>query len=99
MPSRRGTCWTRCMASSKSPAICTVTAPHAGERQWVETVGPLGLEVAQRPGRRQAVAVVGDIHQTAAARALERRVLDAGVGGAVGVDAALENGGFHKDEG
>ena len=67
-------------------------APDAGEAERIGAVGPLGLEVAQRARRRQAVPVVGDVQEAAAARADELGLVHGAGRAAVGADTALEDG-------
>src|SRR5262249_54156538 len=64
-------------------------APDAAEAERIVALRPPSLEVAQRLGRREAIPVVGDIEESAAARTDEARIVDGTGAAAVGVDAAL----------
>src|SRR5262249_43907671 len=71
-------------------------APNAAEFDGVGTVGPLGLEFAQRLRRMNTIPIVGHVEQTAAARADERRLVHRERGDTIGVEAALK-GEVHKE--
>src|SRR5262249_29650773 len=70
-------------------------APYAAEIQWVAAIGPLGLKVLQRARRRQALPVVSDVKQAAAARTRKRGFVHAAGGAAGRVDTTLKDGFTH----
>ena len=65
-------------------------SPDSREIQGIETINPLGLEIAEPAGNRQAIPIVDDIDQIAAIGTRETRLVDLERRRADGVDALLE---------